>query len=69
MEHRHSLSNRILLLHLLPSFIAMGWLGSKASWFWNHQSDLQFGWVVALLCGFIFWESWQHKPDIRLKYS
>lgn len=67
MEHRYSLSNGTLLLHLLPSFLAMGWLGSKASWFWNHQADLQFGWVVALLCGFLFWESWQSKPGIQLR--
>ncbi len=69
MQRKPSLSNRTLLLHLLPSFVAMAWLGSKASWFWNHQQDLQFGWVVALLCGFIFWESWQQKPEIQFKHS
>ena len=69
MEQQHSISEKTILLHLLPSFIALGWLGTKASWFWSHQSDLEFGWVVALLCGFIFWESWQRKPAIQLRHS
>lgn len=69
MKQRDSLSDKTILLHLFPSFIAMGWLGSKASWFWSHQSDLEFGWIVVFLCGFIFWETWQSRPDVRLKHS
>ena len=47
---------------LLPSWLAVAWLVSKAQWFWNHRPDLQFGWVVLLLCGFIIWDGWGRKP-------
>src|SRR5437763_613380 len=47
---------------LVPSFLAFAWLISKAQWFWNHQPDLQFGWVVVALCAFLFWEAWESRP-------
>ena len=62
-------SDRFLLLHLVPSFIALAWLAAKASWFWNHNPDLSFGWIVIFLCAFLFWESWQVRPGARLKTS
>lgn len=60
-------SDRFLYLQLLPSFIALAWLAAKASWFWNHQPDLSFGWIVVFLCAFLFWESWQVRPAATLK--
>ena len=62
-----SYSERSLCLQLLPSFIALAWLAAKASWFWNHQPDLSFGWIVIFLCAFLFWESWQVRPSATLK--
>jgi exosortase len=62
-------SDRFLLLHLMPSFVALTWLSAKASWFWNHQPDLSFGWIVVFLCAFLFWESWQVRPAATLKVS
>jgi exosortase len=58
------------LLLLMPSFIAMAWLVSRAKWFWTNNPDLQFGWVVALLCGYLFWEAWEARPavDTRLRW-
>jgi exosortase len=40
----------------------MGWLVSKLQYFWNTRPDLQFGWVVLLLCGYLFFESWEKRP-------
>lgn len=54
--------NRIVLASLVPSWLAFGWIISKAQWFWNHRPDLQFGWVVLLLCAFIIWDGWSRKP-------
>ncbi len=62
-------SDSFLYLHLVPSFIALAWLAAKASWFWNHQPDLSFGWIVIFLCAFLFWESWQVRPAAKLKLS
>lgn len=45
------------LLPLVPSFIAMGWLVSQAQWFWSTRPDLQFGWIVLLLCCYLLWDA------------
>lgn len=55
------------LLLLLPAWLAMAWLVSKASWFWQHNPDLQFGWIVLLLCAYLFWEAWETRPAPHLK--
>lgn len=55
------------LLLLAPAFLAMAWLISRAQWFWRHNPDLQFGWIVVLLCGYLFWEAWQTRPEADWK--
>ncbi len=52
---------------LAPAFLAMAWLVSRAQWFWNHNPDLQFGWVVLLLCAYLFWEAWEKRPPVNWK--
>lgn len=51
------------LLLLAPALLAMAWLISRAQWFWNNNPDLQFGWVVVLLCGYLFYEAWEKRPE------
>lgn len=55
------------LLVLLPAWLAMAWLITKASWFWRHNPDLQFGWIVVLLCAYLFWEAWETRPTPQVK--
>lgn len=50
------------LLLLSPALLAMAWLVSKLQYFWSSRPDLQFGWVVLLLCGYLFYESCEKKP-------
>lgn len=52
---------------LAPAFLAMAWLVSRAQWFWSNNPDLQFGWVVLLLCAYLFWEAWEKRPPIHWK--
>lgn len=52
------------LLLLGPAFLAMAWLISRAQWFWSNNPDLQFGWVVVLLCAYLFWEAWEKRPAV-----
>jgi exosortase len=56
------------LAALLPSGLAFSWLVSKAQWFWNHQADLQFGWIVLLLCAYLFWEAWETRPAAQFRW-
>jgi exosortase len=55
------------LLLLSPAFLAMAWLVSRAQWFWSNNPDLQFGWVVLLLCAYLFWEAWEKRPPVNWK--
>ena len=55
------------LAALTPAWCAMAWLVSKAQWFWNHRPDLQFGWVVLILCGYLLWEAWEQRPPLTLR--
>ncbi len=52
---------------LAPSLLAMAWLVSKAQWFWNNRPDLQFGWVVVLLCAYLFYEALEKQPAVNLR--
>ncbi len=53
----------MLLAALAPSWLALSWLVSKAKWFWTHNPELQFGWVMLLLCGYLLWEAWEIRPQ------
>ncbi len=57
------------LLALGPSWLAFAWLVSKAKFFWNHNPDLQFGWVVVLLCAYLLWEVWEKRPAPLFRWS
>lgn len=60
-----SSDGKTLLVALLPSAVAAAWLISKAQWFWTTRPEMNFGWVVVLLCGFLFWEVWPTRPAPR----
>lgn len=56
------------LFLLSPSLLAIAWLVSKAAYFWNKRPDLQFGWVVLMLCGYLFYESWEKRPPVQWRF-
>ena len=56
-------------LLLLPSWICLAWTIARASWFWNHRPDLEFGWILILLCAFLTWEAWEQHPAIKPRWS
>ena len=58
-----------ILLALLPSWLAMAWLISKAQWFWNNRPDLQFGWVVLMLSAYLIWDAWERMPHPALRWN
>jgi hypothetical protein len=63
MQSAQSVMSRLQPLMLLgPAFLAMAWLISRAQWFWSNNPDLQFGWVVVLLCAYLFYEAWEKRP-------
>ena len=57
------------LIALFPAWLALGWLVSKAKWFWQHNPELQFGWMVLLLCGYLIWEAWEVRPGTIWRWS
>ena len=61
--------NWAALRAMLPSGLAMVWLSSKAQWFWSHRADLQFGWIVLILCLYLFWEAWESKPTLQYRWT
>lgn len=52
---------------LAPSLLAMAWLVTRVQWFWNNNPELNFGWVVVLLCAYLFWEAWEARPGLAGK--
>ncbi|MCL5097694.1 MAG: exosortase/archaeosortase family protein [Candidatus Omnitrophica bacterium] len=56
------------LVYLLPAWIGLAWLVSKAHWYWDHRPDLQYGWVVLILCGYLIWDGWEQQPPLRLRF-
>ena len=60
---------RSLGLLLLPSWFAAGWLIYQTSWYWSHKPDMNFGWIVVLLCGFMITEVAPELPPPRLRWT
>jgi exosortase len=54
---------------LLPALAATAWLVYNASWFWSHLPDLQFGWLVLALCGFLVLEAMPQLPPVRRRWT
>ena len=54
---------------LLPSWVAAGWLAYQASWYWSHNPDMNFGWIVLLLCGFLVTEVAPQLPEARSRWG
>ena len=69
MTSTGSIPDRLLAACLLPSGLAVLWLVSKARWFWSHNPELKYGWVVLFLCGYLFWEAWEKKPAPRWEWT
>ncbi len=63
---RESLSHGVLWL---PILVTLGWLVSKASWFWNNNPDMQFGWVIPMLSGYLLFEGFEKRPMILGRWS
>lgn len=59
---------RVVILWL-PIAVALAWLIQKASWFWNNNPDMQFGYVIPLLAGYLLFEGFERQPPIRAKWS
>ena len=60
---------QLTVLCLLPSALAMLWLVLRARWFWNHNPELQFGWVVLVLWAYLLCEAWSHRPAPRFQWT
>jgi exosortase len=54
---------------LLPSALAMLWLVFRARWFWTHNPELQFGWIVLPLWAYLFGEAWSSRPRPRFQWT
>lgn len=46
----------------------MAWLVSKAQWYWRTNPDLQFGWILLGLSGYMFWEACDKRPPMNVAY-
>src|SRR5262245_39416343 len=53
------------VLALAPSLLALSWLVTEVNWFWRNRPDLQFGWLVLLLCLYLLWEAGETAPPWR----
>lgn len=56
-------------LILLPAWCAAGWLIHQTSWFWSNRPDMNFGWIVVVLCGFLVTEVAPTLPAPRLRWT
>lgn len=57
------------LLYLTPAWLVVAWVAAKASWFWERNPEMQFGWIVLLLSGYLIWEAWETRPAMKLGWN
>jgi len=55
--------------NLLPSWVAATWLAYHASWYWSHSPEMQFGWMVLILCGFLVTEVAMQRPLAQQRWG
>lgn len=53
----------------LPVVVVVVWLIEKASWYWINRPDMQFGWVVPVLSGYMLFEVWRDRPKIKTQWK
>lgn len=54
--------------YLAPAFLAFSWLICAAIPYWRATPELEFGWLVALLSGYLFSERWPSRPPTLLDW-
>ncbi len=57
------------LLLWLPTVVVGLWLVAKASWFWENNPDMQFGWVIPMLSGYLLFEGWEQRPQVLARWT
>lgn len=65
----HSSDWKSLVILWLPIGVALAWLIQKASWFWENNPDMQFGYVIPILAGYLLFEGFERQPSLRTKCS
>jgi len=55
--------------NLLPSWVAAAWLVYQVSWYWSHSPEMQFGWMVLILCGFLVTEVAMQRPLAQQRWG
>jgi exosortase len=58
-----------LCSNLLPSWVAAAWLSYQSSWYWSHSPEMQFGWMVLILCGFLVTEVATQRPLAKPRWG
>ncbi|MBM3883301.1 MAG: exosortase/archaeosortase family protein [Verrucomicrobia bacterium] len=58
-----------LAVALSPAWLTMAWLVSRAQRFWSSNPELQFGWVVLMLCAYLIWEAWEKRGPAQFRWS
>jgi exosortase len=48
---------------LAPMWLALSWLVWKTQWFWSHNPEMAYGWMVLFLSVFLIWDQWKHLPS------
>lgn len=51
-----------------PVVVVVVWLIEKASWYWINRPDMQFGWVVPALAGYVLYEVWRDRPEVKAQW-
>jgi len=68
-DAKQTLGERVVLTALVPSALALAWLVSKAQWYWSHNPEMRFGWIVLLLSAFIIWDQWKNRPSPKWTFG
>lgn len=53
---------------MLPAVLVLGDLVYRLSWIWSERPEMQFGWIVLMLVGYLFTERWADRPRVALRF-
>lgn len=52
-----------------PTIVAFLILADEASWYWTNIPEMQFGWMIPVLGGYLIFEAWETRSKVVARWT
>ncbi len=69
IEEEKRLSSLRELSLWAPLMLTFFILADEASWFWTNIPEMQFGWMIPILGGYLLFEAWERRSAVVARWT